>query len=362
MARKNPFVSHSSIEYLSEEEEPSYESTGEPKSSQHRIPMPKPLSAVPVHATPALQDTSSSPESNAEFESESEHTSDSDEPSQPLKNSKPTSFAHDKHTKFSPSEPSTKLGSDITPLDTKSVEVRGISCTTRQSLKRPHSDLEDTAKIDTCGQSQAIGEESSKKLRFQKVWTEEDEITLLRGILKYGENPSTNMINFHGFIKGRLQFNAAPSQLSSKIRTLKKKFMKWEAKVKEGKSLKSDIQQIFELSSKIWGSEHGILKNKISENTSNPTILVHKKNKAIVKEELDNSVAAQGSLLEDELFDLLKGRVSHHFLRGGLNLINDSSWEESWKKLNLAELKLASEKYRMIHEKINLIIDAFENS
>lgn len=391
-----------------EEEDPS--DSDEPKSTQQKAPPPKPSSAPPPRAnsTPHKSAPSSESESDSESEpeSESESESDSDEPKgKPPKTSRPTAVANAKPQKSAPdSDSGSESDSDVTPLAAKPMEGQSTPQSKRQNLKRPRSELtvaaDDDAKTPskklsnaTSRASQSTGEESSKKLPFQRVWSEEDEVTLLKGMIEYwekrGVDPSTNIISFHEFIKDRLRLDAVPGQLTNKIRSLKKRFKNNEAKAKNGKDCKPSLQQAFDLSVKLWGSEHGIMKEtsnpkasangttskkkkkKSAEDASSPMVISlspqrmvkDEDNKAIVKAENWNSDATQVSLCEDQLSCFLNGRVDDRFLRSGLGLISDSKreeLEERWKKLNLAELQVLSEKALMIHEQINLILDAYK--
>ncbi|KAK7339590.1 hypothetical protein VNO77_20268 [Canavalia gladiata] len=102
---------------------------------------------------------------------------------------------------------------------------------------------------------------SSKKL-FQRLWSEEDELAILKGIVEYtsntGQDPLKYPNAFHDFMKKSLHVDASSNQLKEKIRRLKKKFNNNAGKGKNGenpKFSKPHDQKAFELSKKVWGSE-----------------------------------------------------------------------------------------------------------
>ncbi|PHT29130.1 hypothetical protein CQW23_31276 [Capsicum baccatum] len=74
-----------------------------------------------------------------------------------------------------------------------------------------------------------------------------DQVALLRGKVKYKEQigiePKADISTFYEFIKEKLQANVSKSQLSDKIRTLQKKFMK---SVKDGEMMVDDKAKVLE--------------------------------------------------------------------------------------------------------------------
>ncbi|RZC79463.1 hypothetical protein C5167_003815 [Papaver somniferum] len=104
------------------------------------------------------------------------------------------------------------------------------------------------------------GEESEKKTA--RVWTEEGEIVLLKGMIDYmkqGKNPNSDSNGFYEFIKGSINVDVTKEQLSSKIRHAKGRYRQNEAKEKSGEVLtftKSHFEKCYELSKSIWGAEN----------------------------------------------------------------------------------------------------------
>ncbi|KAL8193941.1 hypothetical protein R6Q57_026183 [Mikania cordata] len=109
--------------------------------------------------------------------------------------------------------------------------------------------------------------DDSRRL-FQRLWTDEDEIELLRGFLDYTNQRIANnpfhhhhhhdTTAFYDQIKDRLQLDFNKNQLVEKLRRLKKKYRNVLGKISSGKDyvFKSTHDQItFDISCKIWNNE-----------------------------------------------------------------------------------------------------------
>ncbi|XP_051115824.1 probable transcription factor At3g04930 [Andrographis paniculata] len=108
--------------------------------------------------------------------------------------------------------------------------------------------------------------DESRKL-FQRLWTDEDEIELLKGFLEYttqrgGPHSSSSHHHhdttaFYDQIKSKFQLDFNKNQLVEKLRRLKKKYRNVINKFGAGKdyAFKSPHEQTtFEISAKIWGN------------------------------------------------------------------------------------------------------------
>ncbi|EXC23161.1 hypothetical protein L484_018292 [Morus notabilis] len=103
-------------------------------------------------------------------------------------------------------------------------------------------------------------EDSKKSLGFARVWSEDDEIAVLKGMTDYkakkGADPYADMGAFHDFIKKSLNADVSKSQLVDKIRRLKKKYLNNAAKGENDEDpvfSKPHELLSFKLSKKIWG-------------------------------------------------------------------------------------------------------------
>ncbi|CAD5332903.1 putative transcription factor [Arabidopsis thaliana] len=109
--------------------------------------------------------------------------------------------------------------------------------------------------------------DDSRRL-FQRLWTDEDEIELLRGFLDYITNHRGNSSHppdtapFYEQIKSKLQLEFNKNQLVEKLRRLKKKYRNVMSKFSSGKEVffKSPHDQAtFDISRKIWNQTGKII-------------------------------------------------------------------------------------------------------
>ncbi|OWM82784.1 STOREKEEPER protein-like [Punica granatum] len=335
-----------------EEDDESYDSD-EPRGFQQKAPQPKPSSAPP----PRAQTKPQKPVSSSEPESESE----SDE------------------SKGNLAESDSESDCDVTHVAAaKPVEGEGTPKSKKLILKRPAA--EDAATTHSKKSNAASrssrnpGEEgSSKKTPFQRVWSDEDEIAFLEGMIEFwekrGVDPKLDINSFHEFIKGRLHLAVVPAQLANKIRTCKRKFKNNQARAMNGKGVRPNDRRAYELSRRLWDSEEGIIgENSVPKatkkrKTSTATVVPMKvKGKDKMAETWHND-ASPMSLCEAELSRILDGHLNGSSLRRGLEHMSDSrkeKMEEEWEKLQLAELQVQANRALMIHEHANLIINAYK--
>ncbi|KAL0005667.1 hypothetical protein SO802_013228 [Lithocarpus litseifolius] len=95
---------------------------------------------------------------------------------------------------------------------------------------------------------------------IQRIWTNEDEIELLRGFLEFTTQRGSTNYNvakeFYDQIRSKLQVEFNKNQLSDKLRKLKRKYKRILEKINPDKefSFKTAHEQTkFEISRKIWG-------------------------------------------------------------------------------------------------------------
>ncbi|EXC23160.1 hypothetical protein L484_018291 [Morus notabilis] len=137
-------------------------------------------------------------------------------------------------------------------------------------------------------------EDSKKSSGFARVWSEDDEIAVLKGMTDYkakkGADPYADMGAFHDFIKKSLNADVSKSQLVDKIRRLKKKYLNNAAKGENDEDpvfSKPHELLSFKLSKKIWGIgakkspngnnvEDSDLKSRSSKKTPVPSTPVSK--------------------------------------------------------------------------------------
>ncbi|CAA2995089.1 STOREKEEPER -like [Olea europaea subsp. europaea] len=110
-----------------------------------------------------------------------------------------------------------------------------------------------------------------------RLWTEEDEIALLQGMINFksqkGVDPYADMGAFFDYIKQKLQVVFSRAQMSSKISRMKKRFLNALEKGENGEDpvfSKPHECKAFDLSKKIWGAavekSKGSNTNRVVEN------------------------------------------------------------------------------------------------
>ncbi|KAK7305701.1 hypothetical protein VNO77_43611 [Canavalia gladiata] len=96
--------------------------------------------------------------------------------------------------------------------------------------------------------------------KFHRIWTEPDEIRFLRGLLDSSADgllfPRDLHLFYHRFSAATPQ-PYSKSQLSEKLRRLRKKFRSLSSRRHRLDSLSPHDRALFELSDKLWGPEFG---------------------------------------------------------------------------------------------------------
>ena len=99
-------------------------------------------------------------------------------------------------------------------------------------------------------------EEAKKPSSFQRLWSEEDEVSLLQGMIDFkadsGKNPYEDMDRFYELASKSISFEASKIQFVDKIRSLKRKYM---GKAKHGAESLTKAHDIdcLKLATCIWG-------------------------------------------------------------------------------------------------------------
>ncbi|MQL80440.1 hypothetical protein Taro_012871 [Colocasia esculenta] len=212
-----------------EGEEDSDDSDSSPKAAAKHITSKPKEAGAPATKTPG---------SNSDSESESSESDDA-KPPPPRR----TSRGVDPSIKPISSKPM-----DATPKSKKSSSQQA---TEKRKRKEPEAAEEE----------EATENGMLEKKPFQRVWTEEDEIAVLKGMIQSrerGEEPEAGLDHFLKFIRKSLHSEFSKTQLSDKIRRLKKKYETNTHRSKKGVEpslFKPHDQTLFELSKKVWGRD-----------------------------------------------------------------------------------------------------------
>ncbi|XP_044462359.1 probable transcription factor At1g11510 [Mangifera indica] len=292
------------------------------------------------------------------------------------------------------------------PVATKPMEETPKASTTKPRSKAPAkrpNETEETPKdskrtkknetdADPVDEDQKKPGEDTKKQLFQRLWSEEDEIAVLKGMIdfttKKGVDPNQDMNAFHDFIKKSLHVDVTRSQVMDKIRRLKKKYENNLGREKKGEDRtfsKLHERQAYELSKKLWGSEDtsGVLESAAKSNgkaRKNQTQRGNSKSLPILKAEL-NDGGKEGEKMEidnDKEGNLSNAKVKLLFnesvgmagleefvINQGLDMIGGAKkeeLEERWKQLQIAQLQLFVERNDLIKEQTKLMLEAMKSS
>ena len=281
---------------------------------------------------------------------------------------------------------------------TKKPRSRAATATTsaRPSAKRPsESEVKDSKRAKK-GSEQPDGvltqvEDESKKSGddskklFQRLWSEDDEIVILKGMIDYtakkGADPFADMNGFYDFIKKSLQIDFTKNQLSDKLRRLKKKYENNAGKKKFNPTKPHD-EKVFELSKKIWGGEGGGLKSeqpKANGSTARSSQKGNSKTLASLKAELLSSAEALKDVEKIDInrdgdssgrligFDKSFGALGlpEHIVKKGLDSISElkkAEFHAKWEKIHIAELELFAKRTQLLSDQAKLIAEALKSA
>ncbi|GFS29838.1 hypothetical protein Acr_00g0008750 [Actinidia rufa] len=237
---------------------------------------------------------------------------------------------------------------------------------------------------DTDNTAKKTGDDAKKQL-FQRLWSEDDEIVILNGMTKYaaekGADPVADTNGFHDFIKKSLHVDVSKTQLSDKIRRLRKKYENNSGKGQNGQDpsfSKPHEQKAYELSKKIWGNEaNGVgvdspnpkVNGKPRKNQSQKTTMASPK----VDELASPDKVKEGKTREVESdlgsfgFNRSIGGLGleEQIIKDGLEMIRGAKKLElnvKWEQLRVKEVELYLKRLDLIREQAMLVLEALKSS
>ena len=251
---------------------------------------------------------------------------------------------------------------------------------------------------------------------IQRIWTNEDEIELLRGFLEFTTLRGSTNYNvtkeFYDQIRSKLQVEFNKNQLSDKLRKLKRKYKRILEKINPDKefSFKTAHEQAtFEISRKIWGDivgRNGIEDNMLDEDEPSSSLndfnLVnvkvedeevmgdfrpwkrpkslsglkinekHVSNNGTLPNDIENGNNDVASLIEDTvkslspLFqELLSNALNPTQLSpDGVSTTNMQSGEgvdEKWKEQKIKELEVYSKRLELVQDQIKATLEELKS-
>ncbi|KAL0363268.1 UNVERIFIED_CONTAM: putative transcription factor [Sesamum calycinum] len=337
---------------------------------------------------PVESETESGEEEDDEATSEDAGSQDSDsEPEQTQASKKPSSSTQATPKKAQPQSSSKPNRSRLHPPMRRSLDLNQTKST---AAKRPAEEKETEAKdakkskkkaeLDT---SEKKSTDDSKKLLFQRLWSEDDEIVILKGMIDYvtkkKSDPVADLNAFHDFIKKNLHVDVTRTQLQDKIRRLRRKYENNKSKEKEGKDRtfsKPHEQKAYELSKKIWGNENGkengvervMGSPKVNGSalrktpSKRPNMVENEEAKDVKSVEVVNSdterllpakrVNSGGVSVEERIL-----RIGAEFFESGKGL----EGEKEWKKLRVEEMEVHLRQLEVKAAQTKLVLDAVKS-
>nr|GMD33486.1 STOREKEEPER protein [Ipomoea batatas] len=227
----------------SEEEEEEEEQEQAPVKAPEQAPKKAPSSPPPLSKKPTVE----KPQSSSGSESESdEEGSDSSQ--------------HTPDFTIKPNVPSNA------PPASKPPAKRPLETPVKESARKKLKSGEED------GNAEEKKLPGSASAGFARLWSEDDEIAVLEGMIDYknqkGTDPSADLSAFHEFIKGKLRADISRTQMYEKIRRLRKKFFTNIEKGDTPDFTKPHDHKTFEVSKKVWGTN--AVSNGVNENTKSP--------------------------------------------------------------------------------------------
>ncbi|XP_076902868.1 putative transcription factor At1g61730 [Bidens hawaiensis] len=202
-------------------------------------------------------------------------------------------------------------------------------------------------------------DDDSKKQLFQRLWSENDEIVILKGLIDYkaetGESLIADMGAFHEFIKKSLHVDVSRAQLVDKIRRLRKKYVNNASREKGGKDRsfsKSHEREGYELSKLIWGGGNAASTSNGVDDKEGVMVEVVEKSVDI------NRFVRYGGRDDGPV-------VTEEIVKAGMELVEGPrrvELEEKWMRLKKEELEIYLKKMELIKEQALVVLEAVNSS
>ncbi|XP_073036950.1 GLABROUS1 enhancer-binding protein-like [Primulina eburnea] len=370
-------------EEASSEEVGSSESDSEPEQGKSQfLKKPLPAPTAPKKAPPLTTSIPQQPASSSD-DDESGSESDSEGPNREVKPlaSKPMDSPEksaavgklrSKTNVTGSSTPAKSTGAKR-PAEGKEMEAKE----SKRSKKKPEPQPESSVK------KSAFAGDDSKKLLFQRLWSEDDEIAILEGMAEYAEkkrsDPVADLNAFHDFIKKNLHVDVTRVQLQDKIRRLKKKYENNKSKEIEGKDKtfsKAHEQKAYDLSKIVWGSEKG-KETGVEKVVGSPKAngSAARKNSSRKVNVVEDGHSKEVKSLENENVELASlgskrlisnsETVEERILRAGAEFFEGDKKLEGareWRKLRQEEVELHLKKLDLLRAQTKLVLDVLKST
>ncbi|XP_076941312.1 GLABROUS1 enhancer-binding protein-like [Bidens hawaiensis] len=226
-----------------------------------------------------------------------------------------------------------------------------------------------------------------KKLLFQRLWSEENEVELIQGMIDYvkakGKDPAADVNDFHEFVKQSLHVDVNDRQMLAKARRLKKKFENNVARVETKGKVRSfsnpHEKKMYELSKHLWGRDGGGGNNirnvgltscskkvKVKVNVTPKTPKTGGSVKIVGpvngNDGDSKSVQVQAKVVQSDcLGSLGMPFTDEAIMSKGLELVSGAKkveMEAKWKDLKMLELQHFMKKVDVLKEQAEIVFNA----
>lgn len=290
--------------------------------------------------------------------SESDTGSDSDESDKPLNSPSAADFK-------------------IKPISSKPMDSKMPAS---KSAKRP-ADKDPNGAVSASNKKSKVdkkknksgGGGDAKKSGINRLWSEKDEIVMLKGLIEYkkgkGSDPYSDMSAFHDFIKGMLSVEVTKSQLTEKIRRQKKKFLNNAGKGVNGGDpffSRPHEHKSFQLSKKIWGGggeEEASSKKKKDTNFGDSAKKAKVKEIAmkeeVKKEDLLMFPRLREALEAEASMSIIKPKDLKGFVEEMICLLGEDvarKLENMWEECRLMELEVYAKKLELMQKQTGMVV------
>ncbi|CAH1440026.1 unnamed protein product [Lactuca virosa] len=216
---------------------------------------------------------------------------------------------------------------------------------------------------------------AEKKPLFQRLWSEDDEIVLIKGMISYvetkGKDPIADVNDFHEFVKTSLNVDVNNGQMTAKVKRLKAKFMNNVGKIEQNGKVRSlsnpHEKKMYELSEKLW--DRNSIKNAaiVGCNTKkvNPKPKPDQKLKANSNPVVSNGGHESGKNVVHSRGGIKIPITDEDIMNRGLELLSGPKkveLEEKWNDLKVQELKNYLRKLELMKEQGELVLNAMKKS
>ncbi|CAL9223703.1 unnamed protein product [Arabidopsis halleri] len=236
------------------------------------------------------------------------------------------------------------------------------------------TDVKRVKKVSGKEEKKSGGGEETKKAYFQRVWTEDDEIAVLQGLIDFrndtGVSPYDDTNRVYELLKKSISFDVSKVQFMEKLRNLRKKYENNLVKAKNGDETtfaKTHDRKAFELSKFVWGAIESAVKSsgKLKKSTKSKKV-------ESVNHELDSSLPNSKNQAVMDMFpksslvrSLVCFGVDEFAAQQGLSYLaseDKKRFEEQWKALQVREFEFYSQKSGFLHEVVAKMGETFRSN